>query len=412
METDVAGALALQIKDAWKSIEERIDSPLHSAPVEASSDPLFGLVARLEAYSAIAGQAATRLQTSLSEIRTFAAGLRPRFDKKLADVPAEDVAETVRLFSEETSACVRRMWWSVEWELHIAIRAKYDFTMVPRLDQVPELDRIYGSFSHLLLPTFGTCIRNRLLILKGLGSMQAHLSKMEYEDQVWTQSGDEAARKRVVTYQEIIRCTLTPEFQRVAEATQEHAEGRQTWRADADAYLQITDHFIRLYIRENLAVAAAVWSLGLPRYQDLFERINYAGPVGLDRASNGACRAPRGLEGVGRGGSVTRAPAACRKEKQQQRPSGHAAGKGHGKTSQEPSPLSVPGKPSQELGPAQRQGDTTGRSRRTLWDFFSSSQRQSVSKPMPLPVSNRPSLAAAPGHVPVSSPALTGDGRP
>jgi hypothetical protein len=128
---------------------------------------------------------------------------------------------------------------------------------------------------------------------------------------------------------------------------------------------------------------------------------------GLDGASNGACGAPRGLKGVGRGGSVTRVPAACRKEKQQQRPSGHAAGKGHGKTPQEQSPLSLPGKPSQELG----QGDTTGRSRRTLWDFFSSSQHQSVSKPMPLPVSNRTSLAAAQGHVPVSSPALAGDGR-
>jgi hypothetical protein len=56
LETDVAGALALRIKDAWKSIGERIDSPLHSAPVEASSDPLFGLVARLEAYSEIVGQ--------------------------------------------------------------------------------------------------------------------------------------------------------------------------------------------------------------------------------------------------------------------------------------------------------------------------------------------------------------------
>ena len=63
------------------------------------------------------------------------------------------------------------------------------------------------------------------------------------------------------------------------------------------------------------------------------------------------------------------------------------------------------------LGPVQRQGDTAGPSQRTLWDFFSSSQRQSVSKPLPLPVSNRPSLSAAQGHVPVSSPALAGDGR-
>ncbi len=68
LETDVAGALALRIKDAWNGIRERIDSPLHSAPVEASSDPLLGLVARLEAYSETVGQVATRLQTSLSEI--------------------------------------------------------------------------------------------------------------------------------------------------------------------------------------------------------------------------------------------------------------------------------------------------------------------------------------------------------
>ncbi len=115
---------------------------------------------------------------------------------------------------------------SIEWELHIAIRAKHDFTMVPRLDQVPELDE---SISHLLPPTSGKYIRSRLLILKGLGSMQAHLSRLE--DQVWTQSGDEAARNRVVTYQEIVRCTLTLEFQRVAEATQEQTEGLQTYMA-------------------------------------------------------------------------------------------------------------------------------------------------------------------------------------
>jgi hypothetical protein len=133
----------------------------------------------------------------------------------------------VRLFGEETSACVRRMSWSVEWGLQIAIRAKkYDFTIVPRLDQVPVLDRTYGSISHLLPPASGKYIRSRLLILKGLRSMQARLSKMEYEDQVWTQSGDEAARKRVGTYQEIVRCTLTPEFQLVAETTQELKDGK------------------------------------------------------------------------------------------------------------------------------------------------------------------------------------------
>jgi hypothetical protein len=87
-----------------------------------------------------------------------------------------------------------------------------------------------------------------------------------------------------MTYQEIVVCTLTPEFQRVAEATQEHAEGRQTWRVNADAYLQMTDHFIRLLIGENLAFAASVWSLGLPRFQGLFEPMNYAGPVGLGGA--------------------------------------------------------------------------------------------------------------------------------
>jgi hypothetical protein len=172
----------------------------------------------------------------------------------------------------------------------------------------------------------------------------------------------------------------------------------------------MTDQFIRLHIRENLAVAAAAWSLGLLRYQGLFELMNYAEPVGLDGASNGAGGASRGMEGVGWGGSATRVPAACRKEKQQQRPRGQAAGKGCGKTLQETSQLSLPGKPSPELGPVQRQGDSTGRSRRTFWDFICSWQRQGVAKPMTLPVSNRPSLAAAQGHVPVSSPALVGDG--
>jgi hypothetical protein len=128
--------------------------------------------------------------------------------------------------------------------------------------------------------------------------MQAHLSKMEYEDQVWTRLGDEAARQRVVNYQEIVLCTLTPEFQRVAEATQENAAERQTWRVDADAYLQMTEQVIRLHIRENLAVAAAVWSLALPRYQGLFELMNYAESVGLDGALNGTGGAARRLGGV------------------------------------------------------------------------------------------------------------------
>ena len=51
------------------------------------------------------------------------------------------------------------------------------------------------------------------------------------------------------------------------------------------------------------------------------------------------------------------------------------------------------------------------RQQRTLGDFFSPSQRLSISGPALLPASTRPSLVAAQRHALVSSPALTGGER-
>ena len=66
----------------------------------------------------------------------------------------------------------------------------------------------------------------------------------------------------------------------MAKAAQQNISGGRSGRADADAYLQSADLMIRLQIREKSEVAAAVWLLGLMRYQSTFELIDYGSSVG------------------------------------------------------------------------------------------------------------------------------------
>ena len=69
-----------------------------------------------------------------------------------------------------------------------------------------------------------------------------------------------------MSHRDVIRCKLTPEFQRVAKATQQNIIAGRRGRADADDYMQSADFVIRTHIRENQAVAAAGLSLGLTKY--------------------------------------------------------------------------------------------------------------------------------------------------
>ena len=80
---------------------------------------------------------------------------------------------------------------------------------------------------------------------------------------------------------------------------------------------------------------------------------------------------------------------------------------------QQPQPQSQPMTVQRPQPQHQQQGQRQQQQRqqRTLWDFFSSSQRQSISRPAPLPASTRPSLVATQRHAPVSSPTLTRGGR-
>ena len=112
---------ARRIQSAWQSIEVRIHKPLDSASVEELLDPLFGLGARLECYNELVKQATQRvspLLTALQELQTFADQLRSQFSKTLSAVPAEECAETARLFCDDASAPGRHLLWSAEWELH------------------------------------------------------------------------------------------------------------------------------------------------------------------------------------------------------------------------------------------------------------------------------------------------------
>ena len=395
------------IQSVWQSTEERITRPLDSASVEALSDPLFGLRARLECYNELAKQATqseSPLLTALQELQIFADKLSSQFSATLSAVPAEECAETARLFCDDASARVRHLLWSAEWELHTVIREQYDSTLLPQLDDVLETERVYNAISHLMPPGSGAYVRRRLLILNGLRSMCEHLSKVDCEDLERSRTCEGAARHRVMSNQDVIRCTLTPEFQRVAKATQHNITAGQRGRADADDYLQSADIMIRTHIRENQAVAAAVWSLGPTKYQDTFERMNYSASVGLSGTSTRAGGDAMHRCCTGSGGRMKRASEACEQMERNLKLTRAQTGViGRGTTQElrkQPPPPSH--KPSSVRGSeAQRQGVGASPSRRTLGDFFSTAQWQSAPTPTPLDVPKVVSLTAVQDRLPV-----------
>ena len=85
--------------------------------MEELSDPSFRLEARNGCYHKLGKQVTQReslLQTTLSELQSFADELRSHFAQTLSAGPAEKCAETERLSYDNASARVRRLLWLIE----------------------------------------------------------------------------------------------------------------------------------------------------------------------------------------------------------------------------------------------------------------------------------------------------------
>jgi hypothetical protein len=64
-------------------------------------------------------------------------------------------------------------------------RAVYDFTLVQRLDKIPELDRTYVAIQHLPRHAFGTKIRRRLLLLNAYKSIWDRRTMRNWSSHGW-----------------------------------------------------------------------------------------------------------------------------------------------------------------------------------------------------------------------------------
>ena len=389
----IAGTNERSIPDLSQTFLSAVNSRMEAdlipemADLRDLSDPLFALARRMDSYkmcwrcirpatsnlstSALARQDELFVQ-STSEITELVANLRLRLASPEFLASPGGGEQVAREACFETSAQIRRSLWTLEGRLYRRLCSMFNLRHVAWLARVPDLARAFEAVATLL--PVNRHMRRRLLLLRGLHSLWEPMKEQPYTALLWSLPELDESRLAAVYYQETLRCTLLEGFMPVVESTSAMSRLGSSSRAAADALWQSVTVYFRACVQECAEAATIVLSLKLPLYNDA----NWFGVP----------QRPNWLEIASRQSQYAAAPRRLQPEPQRQ----------------------LQSQPPQQQ--QQHQQQQQQRQQRTLWDFFSASQRQSVSRPALPPAPIGPPLVASQRHAPVSSPALPGSKRP